>query len=210
MTRLAVLDAGTYYHHRTIYEPRYHDFFDEIIYTRDLPEVDLSAFDTLLVSCRTDPSVLRPRREQIADFLASGKTVVAMGSTGHPDWLPDVKWTDTPTNFWWWKEGGEIGLKIAAPDHPLFTRLTLADVTWHYHGYFKVPDGAQSLVDVGEFGSIFYEDTVSTPGRLLITSLDPMYHHGSYFMPATTRFLDGFLPYLKGIGAGLAKRTSAP
>ncbi len=207
MTTLAVLDAGTYYHHRTIYEPRYRDFFDEIIYTRDLPEADLSGVDTLLVSCRTDPSVLRPRREQIADFLASGKTVVAMGSTGHPDWLPNVNWTDTPTNFWWWKEGGEIGLKLATPDHPLFNLLSLADVTWHYHGYFQVPDGAQSLVDVGDLGSIFYEDTVSTPGRLLITSLDPMYHHGSYFMPATTRFLDGFLPYLKGTTAELAKTT---
>ncbi|MCR9284287.1 MAG: hypothetical protein NXH99_21530 [Rhodobacteraceae bacterium] len=207
MTTLAVLDAGTYYHHRTIYEPRYRDFFDEIIYTRDLPEADLSGVDTLLVSCRTDPSVLRSRREQIADFLASGKTVVAMGSTGHPDWLPDVNWTDTPTNFWWWKEGGEIGLKLATPDHPLFNRLSLADVTWHYHGYFQVPDGAQSLVDVGDLGSIFYEDTVSTPGRLLITSLDPMYHHGSHFMPATTRFLDGFLPYLKGTTAELAKTT---
>jgi hypothetical protein len=207
MTTLAVLDAGTYYHHRTIYEPRYRDFFDEIIYTRDLPEADLSGVDTLLVSCRTDPSVLRPRREQIADFLASGKTVVAMGSTGHPDWLPNVNWTDTPTNFWWWKEGGEIGLKLATPDHPLFNRLSLADVTWHYHGYFQVPDGAQSLVDVGDLGSIFYQDTVSTPGRLLITSLDPMYHHGSYFMPATTRFLDGFLPFLKGTTAELAKTT---
>lgn len=207
MTTLAVLDAGTYYHHRTIYEPRYRDFFDEIIYTHDLPEADLSGVDTLLVSCRTDPSVLRPRREQIADFLASGKTVVAMGSTGHPDWLPNVNWTDTPTNFWWWKEGGEIGLKLATPDHPLFNQLSLADVTWHYHGYFQVPDGAQSLVDVGDLGSIFYEDTVSTPGRLLITSLDPMYHHGSYFMPATTRFLDGFLPYLKGTTAELAKTT---
>lgn len=207
MTTLAVLDAGTYYHHRTIYEPRYRDFFDEIIYTRDLPEADLTGVDTLLVSCRTDPSVLRPRREQIADFLASGKTVVAMGSTGHPDWLPNVNWTDTPTNFWWWKEGGEIGLKLATPDHPLFNRLSLADVTWHYHGYFQVPVGAQSLVDVGDLGSIFYEDTVSTPGRLLITSLDPMYHHGSYFMPATTRFLDGFLPYLKGTTAELATTT---
>lgn len=207
MTTLAVLDAGTYYHHRTIYEPRYRDFFDEIIYTRDLPEADLSGVDTLLVSCRTDPSVLRPRREQIADFLANGKTVVAMGSTGHPDWLPNVNWTDTPTNFWWWKEGGEIGLKLATPDHPLFNRLSLADVTWHYHGYFQVPDGAQSLVDVGDLGSIFYEDTVSTPGCLLITSLDPMYHHGSYFMPATTRFLDGFLPFLKGTTAELAKTT---
>jgi len=205
MTRLAVLDAGTYYHHRTIYEPRYRDYFDEIVYTRDLPQTDLSSVDTLLVSCRTDPSILRPRKDQIADFLASGKTVVAMGSTGHPEWLPDVNWTDTPTNFWWWKEGGEIGLKIAAPDHPLFDYLTLADFTWHYHGFFAVPDGARSLVDVGRYGSVFYEDMVTTPGRLLVTSLDPMYHHGSHFMPATTRFLDGFLPFLKGLPIPMKK-----
>lgn len=30
------------------------------------------------------------------------------------------------------------------------------------------------------------------------TSLDPMYHFGSYFMPATERFLDGLLPWLAG------------
>ncbi|WP_269586194.1 hypothetical protein [Roseibium sp. Sym1] len=197
MPQLAVLDAGTYYHHRTIYEPRYRSFFDRIIYTRDLPQTDLCDVDILLVSCRTDPSVLGPCKDRIADFLSKGKTVVAMGSTGHPSWLPNVDWTDTPTNFWWWKEGEEIGLKIAAPDHPLFSHLSLADVTWHYHGYFQVPADARSLVDVGNTGSIFYEDTVSTPGKLLITSLDPMYHHGSHFMPATTRFLDGFLPFLK-------------
>ena len=201
MPQLAVLDAGTYYHHRTIYELRYRSFFDRIIYTRDLPHTDLSDIDILLVSCRTDPSILEPCKEQIADFLNEGKTVVAMGSTGHPSWLPSVDWTDTPTNFWWWKEGEEIGLRIAAPSHPLFARLSLADVTWHYHGYFQVPTGACSLVDVGDAGSILYEDTVSTPGRMLITSLDPMYHHGSHFMPATTRFLDGFLPFLKDLAS---------
>lgn len=203
MTRLAVLDAGTYYHHRTIYEDRYRDHFDRIIYTRELADADLSDIDVLLVSCRTDPSIMKPRKDQIATFLESGKTVVAMGSTGHPEWLPSVSWTDTPTNFWWWLEGDEIGLKVAAPDHPLLRRLSLADFTWHYHGYFEVPEGAVSLVDVGDFGSIFYEDNVSTPGRMLITSLDPMYHHGSHFMPATTRFLDGFLPFLKEVQAPL-------
>ena len=39
-------------------------------------------------------------------------------------------------------------------------------------------------------------DRVSTSGTLLVTSLDPMYHFGSYFMPATERFLDGFLPWV--------------
>jgi len=38
---------------------------------------------------------------------------------------------------------------------------------------------------------------VTTGGQMILTTLDPFYHHGSHFMPATTRFLDGFLPWLR-------------
>jgi hypothetical protein len=31
----------------------------------------------------------------------------------------------------------------------------------------------------------------------ILTSLDPFFHHGSHFMPATTRFPDGFLPWMR-------------
>ncbi len=197
MTRIAALDSGTYYHHRTLYEPRYRDYFDEWIYAPELARADLQDVDVLIVSCRTDPSVLIPHKDKLLKFLNEGKTLVAMGSTGQHLWLPSVEWTDTPTNFWWWKEGGSLDLEIADPEHPLFQHITLDDATWHYHGVYKAPEGARSLIDVRELGSIFYEDRVTTPGRLLVTSLDPMYHHGSHFMPATTRFLDGFLPFLK-------------
>lgn len=199
MARIAALDSGTYYHHRTLYEPRYCDVFDTLIYTRDLEKVALFDFDVVIVSCRTDPSVLIPRRQQFRSYLDGGGTLVAMGSTGQQAWLPNVSWHDTPTNFWWWKEGGSLDLHVTAPDHPLFQHITLDDATWHYHGYFDVPDKAQSLIDAGRLGSVLYDDHASTPGRMIITSLDPMYHHGSHFMPATTRFLDGFLPYLKGL-----------
>ncbi|MDR1647992.1 MAG: hypothetical protein LBR88_08170 [Zoogloeaceae bacterium] len=43
---------------------------------------------------------------------------------------------------------------------------------------------------------MFYEDRVSTPGRIFVTTLDPCYHHGSRFMPAASRLLRGFLPWL--------------
>lgn len=197
MNRIAALDSGTYYHHRTLYEPRYRDAFDEIVYARRLGKADLSGLDVLVISCRTDPSLLVPHRDKLAQFLDDGGTLVAMGSTGPHQWLDHVDWTDTPTNFWWWKEGGSLGLRCVAPDHPLFDHITLDDATWHHHGHFAPPAGARSLIDVGEEGSILYEDTVTTNGRLIVTALDPMYHHGSYFMPATTRFLDGFLPFLK-------------
>ncbi|UOM35068.1 hypothetical protein [Acuticoccus sp. I52.16.1] len=197
MNRIAALDAGTYYHHRTLYEDRYRTAFDEIIYAPRLDEADLSALDVLIVSCRTDPAVLVPQRRTIADFLAAGGTVVAMGSTGPHQWLPGVVWHDTETNFWWWKEGGSLGLAIAAPDHPLFRAISLDDATWHYHGYFEPPAGAVPLISAEGRGPILYEDRVTTAGAMIVTSLDPMYHHGSHFMPATTRFLDGFLPFLR-------------
>jgi hypothetical protein len=60
-----------------------------------------------------------------------------------------------------------------------------------------VPEGAEILA-VNESGKpILYIDEVSTAGRMILTSLDPFYHHGSYFMPAATRFLDGFLAWMR-------------
>ena len=80
--------------------------------------------------------------------------------------------------------------------HPLFRRLGPRDVAWHLHGFFDPPPGAEVLVTDGEGRAILYIDEVTTRGRLIVTSLDPFYHHGHHFMPATTRFLDGFLPWL--------------
>ncbi|MBJ3776017.1 hypothetical protein [Acuticoccus mangrovi] len=197
MRRLTALDAGTYYHHRTLYGLRFRDAFDRILYVRDLPRADLSDTDVLFVTCRTDPSVLVPNRAVFDAFLARGGTVVAMGSTGAHAWLPSVRWTDTATNFWWWKEGGSLDLHAVAPDHPFFGHVPLQDAIWHHHGFYDVPEGATSLIDVGDYGSVLYVDAVSSPGTMIVTALDPCYHHGSYFMPATTRFLDGFLPWLK-------------
>lgn len=197
MTVIAALDAGTYYHARTLYEPRYRDYFDRLIYVPELGPEALDGVGVLVVSCRTDPSLLEPKADLFRTYLDQGGTVVAMGSTGPHRWLPGVCWTDKPTNFWWWKEGGSLDLRLCKPDHPLFSHITLEDATWHYHGVFRPPEGAESLIEAGDAGSVLYEDRTRPAGRMIVTSLDPMYHHGSYFMPATTRFLDGFLPYLR-------------
>ena len=88
-------------------------------------------------------------------------------------------------------------MRIAQPGHSLFERLTQRDITWHLHGWFDPPAGAQVLAVNGEGRPILYIDEVTTAGRMVITSLDPFFHHGSHFMPATTRFLDGFLPWMR-------------
>jgi hypothetical protein len=53
--------------------------------------------------------------------------------------------------------------------------------------YRRTEDGA----------AVLYTDDVSgAPGRLVMTTLDPDYHFGAHFMPATERFLDRFFPWL--------------
>ncbi|CAB3860861.1 MULTISPECIES: hypothetical protein [Achromobacter] len=195
---IAALDAGTYYHDRTFQTPDLAPYFGRRIYLPELDDAALADCDALIVSCRTHPDLLVAQRARFARFLAAGKTLVAMGETASHRWLDGVQWTDCEVNFWWWKTpGADSGLRVARPEHPLFSYLTLADATWHQHGTFTPPPGAVSLIDKAGAGSVLYEDTRSTPGRLIVTSLDPMYHHGSYFMPAASRFLRGFLPWLK-------------
>lgn len=81
-------------------------------------------------------------------------------------------------------------------DHPFFKYITLADCTWHQHGVFWPPEHATTLVSTVDGGSVLYIDEHSTNGIWPITTLDPDYHYGSYFMPATEHFLDGLFQWL--------------
>lgn len=212
MPNIAIIDGGTSYHHCALYGERYRRFFSEIIYVRDLPAACLDQFDAVIIPDRTHPGLLRAARTRIAAYLAQGGTVVALGETQAHTWLPGVVWSHRPTNFWWWKTpGSNLGLYAAAPEHALFQHLPIAHATWHYHGVFTVPPGAQALIGVENDGAVLYEDTVTTAGRMIVSSLDPFYHHGSYFMPVTEKFLDGFLGWLHqdcGVPAKQQERDS--
>ena len=80
----------------------------------------------------------------------------------------------------------------------MFDHLHLRDCTWHYHGVLDPPEGAEVLVALPSGGVLLYVDRVSTPGTLVVATLDPISHFGGYFMPATERYLDGFLPWAAG------------
>ena len=197
--RVAAVDGGTYYHDDTLRGPRYRDRFDRTIYIRDLPAADLSDIDILIASCAADATSLALARPVVDQLLERGGTLVVMGANNPNGWIDHhVKWQSAPSNWWWWLDPkAESGLRVATGTHGLFKRMTLRDATWHYHGQFAVPPGAVSLIDCEYGGSILYDDRVTTPGRIIATTLDPFYHHGSQFMPAATRFLDAFLPWLK-------------
>jgi hypothetical protein len=199
MTKLAALDGGTYFHKRALHGERFGGYFDALIDIRELATANLAAYDVLIVTDRTHPGKLREAQARLHGFLAKGGTLVVMGETQPHTWLPYVKWHYRPTNFWWWREpGADSGLVASAPAHPLFRYITLADATWHYHGVLEAPAGATPLIELkNQTGCLLYEDRVSTDGALVVTTLDPFYHYGSYFMPVTERFLEGFLAWIK-------------
>lgn len=194
--RLVGINAGTYYHIQALEGPRYRDAFDLVVAPEQIGAT-LTSDDVLFITCRTPPQRMIAQRGLVAAHLAAGGTVVAMGESRPDLWLPHVTFTPADTNWWWWlTPGADLGVRITAT-HPLLRGMSAADVTWHLHGHFDPPAGAQVLVRDEEGRAIAYDDRSSTPGRMIVTSLDPCYHHGSHFMPATTRFLDRFLPNLR-------------
>ncbi|MEE1132554.1 MAG: hypothetical protein UHX00_13115 [Caryophanon sp.] len=131
-------------------------------------------------------------------FADRGGVVVAFGPQPE-NWIPNQNWELRETNFWWWLEAGaDSGLRLVAPEHPVFKDgfLNISACTWHQHGVFHLQEGMTSLIDMKDGGSLLYVDDVSTNGTWIVTTLDPDFHFGSYFMPATEKFLEGFFPWI--------------
>lgn len=199
MTKIATLDGGMSYHTRTLREGEFSRFFGPIIRLPDLATTDLSALPVLLIPCRTNGEQLAKMRALLADYVEAGGFLVVMGETRPDLFLDGVTFHPVPTNFWWWLEGGaDLGVRVCAPDHPLMAHLSQADLSWHVHGTLQLAEGGTPLAqwqDERQGGPILI-DSQRGKGRLMLTTLDPIYHHGSGFMPATTRFLEAFLPWL--------------
>lgn len=196
MRKIAVIYSGHAPHHRTFNEPKYKQYIDRLIYFPDFQNTSLEGVDVLFVPSQLNEHLLKAAKEKIHAFANAGGIVVAFGPQPW-EWLPNQKWEERETNFWWWLEkDAKSGLVLADPEYDLFNYITLRDATWHQHGVFWPVEGAQKLITTEDGGAVLYVDKVSTKGTWIITTLDPDYHFGSYFMPATERFLDGFLPWL--------------
>lgn len=196
---LGAVYGGSAAHHRWLTTPKYaRHLTGGIVYLPELAHTDLTGLAGLVIPDRMHHGLLAAGARRILDLLDAGGTVVAFsGGEPLPAFLPGVRWEHRPTNFWWWLEpGASLGLRAPHPEHPLFTHLELRDCSWHYHGVLAPPDRAEVLVELPTGEALLYVDRVSTPGTLVVSTLDPLSHYGSHFMPATERFLDGFLPWL--------------
>jgi hypothetical protein len=196
---IAAIDGGLYYHIRSLEMEPYGHYFDEVIYIRDVAGRDLSNIDTLVIPCRLNARLLSPLKVKLQDYMRGGGRLVVMGETFPDRWLDEVNFIPRPTNYWWWlKQGADLGVRMATGDHPINDYLDARAATWHLHGVFEPRKPEQrSLIETREGECLLFEDRESfAPGTLIATTLDPFYHHGSCFMPATTEFLKGFLRWL--------------
>jgi hypothetical protein len=198
MRKIAVFYSGRSQHSHTYKTSEFGKYIDACIPAHNFAEATLDEFDVLIIPSLSPINLLDANAKKIHAFANEGKTVVVFGSQ-HREWLPAHKWEFRPTNFWWSLEPGTDGaLRLTDSTSDLFTNyLTLVDVTWHQHGIYWPTVDCETLVSTADGGSILYIDKVNSKGTWVITTLDPDFHYGSYFMQATERFLRGFLPWLK-------------
>lgn len=197
MRTILAVDGGTYFHHFSYEDPKVARHIRRRVHVRDLPGTDLGGVDVVLLPCRIDPDAMSPARRLLRDYLDGGGTVVSLNAEAAEEFLPGVTVIPTEVNFWWWLDpAADPGIRILRPTHPVFRHVGAGDVVWHYHGLLTPPPGAVPLVEVAGRGALLYMDRVTTAGRLVVTTLDPLFHHGSNFMPAATRLLYGLMEWL--------------
>ncbi|MDV3125040.1 hypothetical protein M1247_08985 [Mycobacterium sp. 21AC1] len=203
--RLAIVHGGSYSHLCAMTDPAVLAYQPDFVYLVDLDEGGLDGYDTVIIGDRLHPDLVACHAAQFRAVAERGATLVVLGENRVHTWLPGIEWEFRPTNFWWWLTGEDPLIRTRSHDHESWQYLTTKSVIWHHHGLLRTaadvvpllvseePDADGTLHDAG---MMLYEDTVTTPGRIIVTTLDPMHHHGSNFMPGATRFLYALLRWI--------------
>ena len=204
MNRIAALDSGTQYHLISLHRAPFKKYFHKIIYLPELQPDDLNDVDTVLVTCASPVGQILAHSGILLDFLAQHKTLVVTGRNGAELWLPGVERVDLPFNFWWWLDKVHNSIDVQESDsaHPLFQYITFEHMIWHYHdGYRLLPNG-HSAVEHKTIRNAHIFQTVDEyeGGRLVLTALDPFFHHGNFFMPNASRFGNALLQFVSELG----------
>lgn len=184
----------------------YQAYLDAELYLRTLDQVDLTEFKAIVIPDFSHPDLLRRQARQINDYLASGGFLIVFEPNRMDEWLDvvEVQWFSRETEDWkWWmKPGGRMEAYQPEPLHPMARAIPRADMCWHFFGAFRLPADATPILNLDhDEGCLMYDQRVGK-GRLIASTIDPHTHHGRRFMPATTRFLNGFYPWLKAEVAG--------
>ncbi|MBE3000421.1 hypothetical protein IDM40_17185 [Nocardiopsis sp. HNM0947] len=175
------------------------------VHVRDLVlgEDTLEGADRLFVADRLHPGLWTRAAESCVDVARRGGTVFVSGENAL-DAVPGVELTRTGTNFWWWRTGEDPGIDVLETGEELQRHLVPRAQRWHFHGVMEVPDHTEVLAHHRETGpewpagALLAVDRASTAGVIAVTTMDPVYHHGSRFMPGASLLLHGVMRWLCG------------
>lgn len=201
LPRIGLLHCGTYPALAALQDPALRANEVEGVYLPDAEPETILDYDVIIVSDRL-PGVQRRIVETTSERIMQdpSKTLVVLGQNDVQEWIPDVGFTFRRPVFWKWRTGEDTGTRARSTDHPFWDFFDLDALSWHNHGLLQTPPGATSLVvveeDGHEQGTVVFLDEVNQPARLLVTTMDPVYHHGSGFMPGATRMLYGLLRWV--------------
>lgn len=196
--RIGLLHCGTFPALRTLEDPALAPHRVQGVYLPDADPLELEMLDVVIVGDRLHPGQ-RARFEPALRAVLNDptKNVIVLGENTVEQWLPSLSYTFRPTVFWAWRTGTDNGTRLRLPEDPLWDYFTKRAMDWHHHGLLHPPLGSRSLVTMeeegAEIGTILFVDEVNQPARLLVTTMDPVYHHGSGFMPGATQLLYSLL-----------------
>ncbi|ADK81818.1 hypothetical protein [Sediminispirochaeta smaragdinae] len=174
MNKIGVLYSGISFQHQTLNDPQYRGQFIPInIY--DLPEIDLSLYDAIIVPRSVDQVALRDYKRVIEEFLDLPGILIVLGDY-NGGWLPGCQ----PGGFT--REDDEPLIKVE--EHPILKDIESEDLHWHKginglcsHGHLVPPAGAKTLIRNQRGDTILYEDRSSTKGIIIAGSQFDIFCH---------------------------------
>jgi hypothetical protein len=175
---------------------------DHMLYLRELDRHDLSKYAAVVVPDGTDRVELARHAAQFNAYVRNGGFLIIFGAKGVHEWIDVVKLgfrdIDAKDWLWWTRPNPYLEIRQPEPRHPLAETISLQDMSWHWFGVFDLhPQGWSALNLDDDSGSLLIDfQKLGGGGRLIVSTLDPHLHNGERFMPATTRFLRQFYPWL--------------
>lgn len=195
--RIGLIFNGVWSQYAMATAPKYESLY-QLIYVHDLPLVDLSSYDALVIPFQSHQAALVNHREHLYRFLAEGRKVAVFGDST-PQWI-DAQWEDRPVdNYWWVADPNSPPIAHTNREHPVFRGLTPRHSCWHYHGvYTRVPEQAEVL-QTNPQGEIITWQTNQYGGTLFVSTLDPIVEHGVQQIRHLDHFVDSLTEWLCGV-----------
>lgn len=175
-------------------------YLDALIYLDDLDQHDLLDYAAVVVPDAMDQVRIASHGPQLNDYVRRGGFLIVFFQ-GEADWIDavDLDWWPSKIRDWlWWKTGGHAEIHQPEPRHPITQAIPLSAMTWHWGGAYKRHELASPILSLEDgSGDLFIDfPHLGGGGRLMVSTLDPHLHNGQRFMPAATRFLQSFYPWL--------------